>query len=335
MWSSCPMSPHPMRSCDHHAQSYKRGMPWGFLLVNPPFWSKENPYKFWFVLLISATNASLLQRPLCQRDVTQYRLHSAATRTTVFVRYCWSLRRSSSWMISRSLTGFTSPSTCVTSSSSNAPTNIFHLEPTHGSKKAHFRLTDNMEQWITRTDVDRKAFPSPEKQEWRFGTCVCMCVDGIHDLFSHAHTPCPRELPSPDQLCQPRVGMPELCWQVSTVGIGNQISRRGPQHDLCRRSRYIGPLLGATGEVAHFRLVYRAEWEILRGGCRLCQHIEECWLARIRRYHTLKWFLVSSINGTYPTLGSPTIPHFRDVPNLPKRGVASSSSFFFGGIFLL
>ena len=76
---------------------------------------------------------------------------------------------------------------------------------------------------------------------------MCMCVDGIHDLFSHAHTPCPRELPSPDQLCQPRVGMPELCWQVSTVGIGNQISRRGPQHDLCRRSRYIGPLLGGNG----------------------------------------------------------------------------------------
>lgn len=35
----------------------------------------------------------------------------------------------------------------------------------------------------------------------------------------------------------------------------------------------------------------------------------------------------------YPTLGSPTIPHFREVPNLPIKGVRFSSSFFLGGIF--
>lgn len=35
---------------------------------------------------------------------------------------------------------------------------------------------------------------------------------------------------------------------------------------------------------------------------------------------------------SYPTLGIPTIPHFREVPNRPIRGVFSSTSFFFGGI---
>lgn len=34
----------------------------------------------------------------------------------------------------------------------------------------------------------------------------------------------------------------------------------------------------------------------------------------------------------YPTFGSPTIPHFNDVPNRPINGVGFSSSFFFGGI---
>lgn len=41
--------------------------------------------------------------------------------TILLVRYCKSFSRSSSLMISRSLTGSTSPSTCVTLSSSNAP----------------------------------------------------------------------------------------------------------------------------------------------------------------------------------------------------------------------
>lgn len=34
----------------------------------------------------------------------------------------------------------------------------------------------------------------------------------------------------------------------------------------------------------------------------------------------------------FPTFGSPTIPHFSDVPNLPIKGVGFSSSFFLGGI---
>lgn len=38
---------------------------------------------------------------------------------------------------------------------------------------------------------------------------------------------------------------------------------------------------------------------------------------------------------TYPTFGSPTIPHFSDVPNLPRReGVASASFLCLGGILL-
>ena len=41
--------------------------------------------------------------------------------TILLARYCKSFSRSSSLMISRSLTGSTSPSTCVTFSSSNAP----------------------------------------------------------------------------------------------------------------------------------------------------------------------------------------------------------------------
>lgn len=38
---------------------------------------------------------------------------------------------------------------------------------------------------------------------------------------------------------------------------------------------------------------------------------------------------------TYPTFGSPTIPHFSDVPNLPRREGAASASFLcLGGILL-
>lgn len=42
--------------------------------------------------------------------------------------------------------------------------------------------------------------------------------------------------------------------------------------------------------------------------------------------------LHARIQLTYPTFGSPTIPHFSDVPNLPIKGVGFSSSFFLGGI---
>ena len=35
---------------------------------------------------------------------------------------------------------------------------------------------------------------------------------------------------------------------------------------------------------------------------------------------------------THPTLGIPTIPHLREVPNLPKKIGGFSSSFFLGGI---
>ena len=35
---------------------------------------------------------------------------------------------------------------------------------------------------------------------------------------------------------------------------------------------------------------------------------------------------------THPTLGIPTIPHFREVPNLPRNSGDFSSSFFLGGI---
>lgn len=48
---------------------------------------------------------------------------------------------------------------------------------------------------------------------------------------------------------------------------------------------------------------------------------------------SLRAFDQSSNTWTYPTLGSPTIPHFREVPNLPIKGVGFSSSFFLGGIF--
>ncbi len=39
----------------------------------------------------------------------------------------------------------------------------------------------------------------------------------------------------------------------------------------------------------------------------------------------------------HPTLGRPTMPHLRDVPNLPSKGPGPSASapFFFGGIFFL
>lgn len=41
----------------------------------------------------------------------------------------------------------------------------------------------------------------------------------------------------------------------------------------------------------------------------------------------------------YPTLGKPTIPHFREVPNRPNKGPGPSDSeaplFLFGGIVLL
>ena len=38
---------------------------------------------------------------------------------------------------------------------------------------------------------------------------------------------------------------------------------------------------------------------------------------------------------THPTFGSPTIPHFSDVPNLPRmEGVASASFLCLGGILL-
>ncbi len=45
--------------------------------------------------------------------------------------------------------------------------------------------------------------------------------------------------------------------------------------------------------------------------------------------HTLSQFDII----TYPTLGKPTMPHLREVPNLPRRGPGPSSApFFLGGI---
>lgn len=43
----------------------------------------------------------------------------------------------------------------------------------------------------------------------------------------------------------------------------------------------------------------------------------------------------SYINISYPTFGNPTIPHLRELPNLPSRGPNPSDSdavLFFGGI---
>lgn len=43
-------------------------------------------------------------------------------------------------------------------------------------------------------------------------------------------------------------------------------------------------------------------------------------------------FVSTLKNVDFPTFGSPTMPHFSEVPNRPIRGVGFSSSFFLGGI---
>lgn len=63
---------------------------------------------------------------------------------------------------------------------------------------------------------------------------------------------------------------------------------------------------------------------------------------RGRKQHSYYWqnsyhtFLQTECNLAYPTLGSPTIPHFKLVPIRPIRiGRSSFSSFFFGGILIV
>lgn len=74
-------------------------------------------------LPLTYSNFLVLSPP---RTTTRSRL------STIFSRYSRSLRRSSSWMISMSRTGFTSPSMCVTSSSSNIPaTHKTHVDTYH------------------------------------------------------------------------------------------------------------------------------------------------------------------------------------------------------------
>ena len=47
------------------------------------------------------------------------------------------------------------------------------------------------------------------------------------------------------------------------------------------------------------------------------------------------WFFgIDSPSNAHPTFGSPTIPTFKDVPNLPSNGTVSSSCFFLGGILV-
>ena len=51
--------------------------------------------------------------------------------------------------------------------------------------------------------------------------------------------------------------------------------------------------------------------------------------------HITEYLLMST---TYPTFGSPTMPHFSEVPNLPSRGPCPSDSevvLFFGGMLFL
>lgn len=68
----------------------------------------------------------------------------------------------------------------------------------------------------------------------------------------------------------------------------------------------------------------------------------DCFVSTLKKVDLLHdgEYYYCSLNMTtpYPTLGSPTIPHLREVPNLPSRGPGPSDSdvvLFLGGILLL
>ena len=55
------------------------------------------------------------------------------------------------------------------------------------------------------------------------------------------------------------------------------------------------------------------------------------------RIHLHRFIEFSTGNASYPTFGSPTMPHLSDVPKRPKRGgglAEAAASFFFGGILV-
>lgn len=91
------------------------------------------------------------------------------------------------------------------------------------------------------------------------------------------------------------------------------------------------------------KLTYCAKWKIFCWYIVLCEYIKKRWLSEMKdvTYHTCAWMFLNSASHaglqivyhkTHPTFGMPTIPHFREVPNLPRKSGDFSSSFFLGGI---
>lgn len=66
------------------------------------------------------------------------------------------------------------------------------------------------------------------------------------------------------------------------------------------------------------------KWKVLRWCKTLCKNIKESGFST-RNNSSLTISLYVSQN-TYPTLGSPTIPTFSDVPTLPNNGVGPSAT---------
>lgn len=89
-----------------------------------------------------------------------------------------------------------------------------------------------------------------------------------------------------------------------------------------------------------------AEWEVLCSSLAFGQHIEKGGFPAVDRVrsvsaaesnicsctHTTNVISTTTITRTYPTLGNPTIPIFREVPNRPINGGGFGASPFLGGI---
>lgn len=90
--------------------------------------------------------------------------------------------------------------------------------------------------------------------------------------------------------------------------------------------------------------INRAEWEVLCSSLAFCQHVEKGGFPAVKRIQrksgstsqiymgcALHLFTIHRVC-THPTLGKPTIPILREVPNRPMIGGCFGASPFFGGI---